>query len=376
MHIEITPIAPTRDQLKRYVQFGTDLYRDNPYFVPPLIMDDINTLTPSKNPAFDHCNAQSWLAMRDGKPVGRITAIINNLVNERTGRKEMRFGFVDFINDDEVVDALFETAKTWGREHGMTEIVGPMGFTDMDHEGMLTSGYDQPGTMATIYNYPYYPEQMRRMGYQEDAHWVEYRINVPPEIPEKMKRIAAIVAGKYGLKTVKFKNARHLKERYGVALFELINKAYDKLYGYSPLTKRQIKYYIDLYLPILRLKNICVIVDGEDNLVGVGISMPSMSDALRKSSGRLFPTGWYHLLKAMYGRNEVVDLLLVAVDPAYQNKGVNSLLFTNLIPAFNSLSYRYAESNPELADNTAVQSQWDYFECRQHRNRATFRAEI
>ena len=376
MAVEIREINPTKSELKKYTEFGIDLYKDNPYYVPPLIKDDVETLSPGKNPAFDHCRAKSWMAFRDGKPVGRITGIINSLVNERSGRNDVRFGFTDFIDDDEVADALFDTLARWGRDNGMTSIVGPMGFTDLDHEGMLTFGFEELGTMATIYNYPYYPIQMERMGFTPDAEWVEYRITVPDELPDQLARVGEIVKRKYGLRTIKYTSGKKIKEDYGVALFELINEAYDKLYGYSPLTPRQIQYYIDLYLPILKLENVCVIVDKADKLVGIGISMPSMSKALQKSKGRLFPTGWIHLLKAMYGHNDTVDLLLVAVSPEYQSKGVNALLFTDLLPVYIKNGYRWAESNPELADNENVQQQWKFFERRQPRRRVAFRHDI
>ncbi len=376
MAVEIREINPTKSELKKYTEFGIDLYKDNPYYVPPLIKDDVETLSPGKNPAFDHCRAKSWMAFRDGKPVGRITGIINSLVNERSGRNDVRFGFTDFIDDDEVADALFDTLARWGRDNGMTSIVGPMGFTDLDHEGMLTFGFEELGTMATIYNYPYYPIQMERMGFTPDAEWVEYRITVPDELPDQLARVGEIVKRKYGLRTIKYTSGKKIKEDYGVALFELINEAYDKLYGYSPLTPRQIQYYIDLYLPILKLENVCVIVDKADKLVGIGISMPSMSKALQKSKGRLFPTGWIHLLKAMYGHNDTVDLLLVAVSPEYQSKGVNALLFTDLLPVYIKNGYRGAESNPERADNENVQQQWKFFERRQHRRRVAFRHDI
>lgn len=376
MAVEIREIRPTKSELSKYTRFGIDLYKDNPYFVPPLIKDDVETLSPDKNPAFDHCRAKSWMAYRDGKPVGRITGIINSLVNERSGKKDLRFGFTDFIDDDEVVDALFDTLSEWGREQGMTSIVGPMGFTDMDHEGMLTFGFDEIGTMATIYNYPYYPKQMERMGFTPDAEWVEFRMTVPDKIPDQLARVGEIVRRKYNLRTIKYTSGKKIKEDYGVALFELINEAYDKLYGYSPLTPRQIQYYIDIYLPILKLENVCVIVDSNDKLVGVGISIPSMSKALQKGRGRLFPFGWYHLLKAMYGYNDTVDLLLVAVAPEYQSKGVNALLFIDLLPVYIKNKYRWAESNPELADNENVQQQWKFFERRQHRRRTAFRRDI
>ncbi|MCX4278401.1 MULTISPECIES: N-acetyltransferase [Muribaculum] len=376
MAVEIREITPTKSNLKKYTKFGIDLYKGNDYYVPPLIMDDVETLSPDKNPAFDYCKAKSWMAYRDGKPLGRITGIINTVVNERTGKRDLRFGFLDFIDDKEVVDALFDALAEWGRSQGLTSMVGPMGFSDMDHEGMLTEGFEELGTMATIYNYPYYPQHMERMGFHKDAEWVEYRMTVPDKIPEKMLRVAEIVKKKYGVRTIKYTSAKKIKEEYGMALFELINEAYDQLYGYSPLSQRQIEYYIDIYLPILRLENVCLIVDSNDKLIGVGISIPSMSRALQKGRGRLLPTGWIHLLKAMYMHNDVVDLLLVAIKPEYQSKGVNALLFADLLPVYIKNGYRWAESNPELADNENVQLQWQYFERRQHRRRAAFRKDI
>lgn len=376
MAVEIRKIEPTRAQLREYTKFGIDLYKDNPYFVPPLIMDDVNTLSPEVNPAFDFCKAQSFMAYRDGKPVGRITAIINNIVNERSGKREMRFGFVDFIDDAEVVDMLFAAAEEWGCSNGMTDIVGPMGFTDLDHEGMLTFGYDEVGTMATIYNHPYYVDHMERMGYTRDAGWVEYRIAVPDAIPEKYARIAEIVRKRENLKVKKFTSRKKIKEEYGVALFELVNEAYDKLYGYSPLTQRQIDYYIKMYLDILNLKYVTVVTDADDRIVAVGISIQSFSKALQKSRGRLFPFGWYHMLKTLWGGSDVVDLLLISVKPEYQNKGVNALLFADLIPCYNSTGVKFAETNPELEENSKVQNQWNYFETRQHRRRATFRKSL
>lgn len=376
MAVEIRKIDPTRAQLREYTKFGIDLYKGNTYFVPPLIMDDVNTLSPDVNPAFDFCKAQSFMAYRDGKPVGRITAIINNIVNERSGKREMRFGFVDFIDDAEVVDALFAAAEEWGRSNGMTDIVGPMGFTDLDHEGMLTFGYDEVGTMATIYNHPYYVYHMERMGYMRDAGWVEYRIAVPDAIPEKYARIAEIVRKRENLKVKKYTSRKKIKEEYGVALFELVNEAYDKLYGYSPLTQRQIDYYIKMYLDILNLKYVTVVTDADDRIVAVGISIQSFSKALQKSRGRLFPFGWYHMLKTLWGGSDVVDLLLISVKPEYQNKGVNALLFADLIPCYISTGVKFAETNPELEENSKVQNQWNYFETRQHRRRATFRKSL
>ncbi|WP_289746339.1 N-acetyltransferase [Paramuribaculum intestinale] len=376
MSIEIRSVSPDRKELKKYVKFGIDLYRGNDCYVPPLIFEEIETLMPSKNPAFDFCEAQSFMALRDGVPAGRITAIINRVVNERTGKREARFGFVDFVDDAEVVDALFRAAEEWSRQRGMIEMVGPMGFTDMDHEGMLIDGFDELGTMATIYNYPYYPVHMERMGYKPDVDWVEYRMTVPDSVPDKYLRIASLVERKYGFKTLHYTSRSRLKADYGRAIFDLINVAYDGLYGYSPLSDRQIDYYIDKYLGILRLDCISVVVDKDGKLVAFGISIPSFSRALQRSGGRLWPLGWYHLLKAIHGKNDVVDLMLVAVSPEYQNMGVNAMVFADLLPTYIKNGYKFAESNLELADNASVQLQWQYFERRQHRRRRAFRRDL
>ena len=376
MSVVVKPIKATKSEIKKYVQFGIDLYKGNDCFVPPIVFDEIDTLLPEKNPAFDFCRAQSFMAFRDGKPVGRITAIINDVVNQRTGEKTMRFGWVDFIDDNEVVDALFKAAEEWGRNQGMTTIVGPLGFTDMDHEGMLVEGFDEMGTMATIYNYPYYPTHMERMGYAKEAGWVEFRIAIPEAVPDKYQRIADIVRKKFNLHTVKFTSRKKLKEKYGQALFDLINEAYDKLYGFSPLTQRQIDYYIGMYLSFLRLEDVSVIVDEDEKLVGLGITMPSFSRALQKSGGKLFPFGWWHILKAMRGKTDTVDLMLIAVAKEYLNKGVNALLFADLIPGYIKNGYKWAESNPELEENSSVQLQWQYFDYRQHRRRCAFKKSL
>lgn len=376
MSVTVKPIRPVKSELERYVKFQLDLYRDNACFVPPLIFDDVNTLLPSKNPAFDFCEAQSFMAYRDGKPAGRITAIINRLLNEKSGKKEARFGFVDFMDDKEVVDLLFKAAEDWARSKGMTEIVGPMGFSDMDHEGMLIEGFDEMGTMATIYNYPYYPAHMERMGYLKDTDWVEFRIKVPDKVPDKMARIAEIVLKKFNLRIIKYSSPSKIKAEYGEALFELINEAYANLYGYSRLTKRQIEYYIDMYLSLIRLDYVSLVVDAEGKLIGVGVTVPSLSAALRKAGGKLFPLGWWHLWRALKGHNEVVDLMLIAVKPEYQSKGINSLFFYDLLNLYIRDGVKFAETNLELEENLNVQSQWEYFEKRLHRRRRAYRKHL
>lgn len=370
--IEVKKISPTKKNLRKFTQFQIDLYRGNGCYVPPLVSDDVKTLDPKENPAFDFCEAQCFMAYEDGRPVGRVAAIINNAVNKRSGEKSVRFGFLDFEDNPEVSAALMNAVEDWGRERGMTRVIGPLGFTDLDHEGMLVEGFDELSTMATIYNYPYYPEHIERLGYAKDSDWKEFVMDVPDGIPEKMNRVADIVKKRTGLKVKKYTSRKKIKEEYGRALFELVNEAYDQLYEYSPLTDRQIEYYIDQYLDLLDLDLVTIIVDEEEKLVGVGISMPSMSRALQKAKGRLFPFGWIPLLKGLKGKNDRVDLLLVAVKPEYQSKGVNALLFQDLIPYYIKRGFKWAESNPEMETNAKVQSQWDYFTHRQHRRRRSY----
>ena len=370
--IEVKKISPTKKNLRKFTQFQIDLYRSNDCYVPPLVSDDVKTLDPKKNPAFDFCEAQCFMAYEGGRPVGRVAAIINNAVNERSGEKSVRFGFLDFEDNPEVSAALMKAVEQWGKERGMTRVIGPLGFTDLDHEGMLIEGFDELSTMATIYNYPYYPEHIERLGYAKDSDWKEFVMDVPDGIPEKMNRVADIVKKRTGLKVKKYTSRKKIKEEYGRALFELVNEAYDQLYEYSPLTDRQIEYYINQYLDLLDLDLVTIIVDEEEKLVGVGISMPSMSRALQKAKGKLFPFGWIPLLKGLKGKNDRVDLLLVAVKPEYQSKGVNALLFQDLIPYYIKRGFKWAESNPEMETNAKVQSQWDYFTHRQHRRRRSY----
>lgn len=374
--IEIKKIEPTKGNLKRFTEFQIDLYDGNPWFVPPLVSDDVATLDPKENPAFDFCESAYFMAYRDGKPVGRIAGIINRQVNEKSHSRTARFGFVDFIDDHEVSAALFKTAEDWARSKGMEKIIGPLGFTDLDHEGMLVEGFEELSTMATIYNYPYYPEHMERLGYKKESDWLEFQMEVPDAIPDKYNRIAEIVKKKFGLRVLKYSSRKRIKKEYGHALFHLVNDAYKNLYQYSALTERQIEYYINIYLGLLNLELVTLVVDEAGKLVGVGISMPSMSRALQKSKGKMLPLGWYHLLKGLKGKNDRVDLLLVAVHPDYQNKGVNALLFQDLIPYYIKNGYRYAESNPEMETNSKVQSQWEYFTTRQHRRRRSFEKKL
>ncbi len=371
MSIEIREVTGKK-QLKDFVTFSLELYKDNPYNVPGLISDEMNTLDREKNPAFEVCDAVYYLAYRDGKIVGRIAGIINRKSNEVWNQKHARFGFVDFIDDQEVTDALIGAVERWAQQQGMDAVHGPMGFTDMDYEGMLVHGFDQLSTMVTIYNYPYYPVHMERLGYVKDQDWHEFKIYIPGDIPEKHQRIGEIVKKKFGLKVMKFKSVKEIMP-YARPLFYTLNEAYKPLYGFVPLTEKQIDYYIKQYIPLLRLDLVMLIVREEDNkVVGFGVSLPNLSKALQKAKGKLFPFGWFHLLKAFKLKPEVIDLCLAGVLPEYQGKGVNALLFNDLIPIYRSLGVIYAESNPELELNNAIQAQWDYFKSEHHKTRRAF----
>lgn len=377
MSVEIKKVTTKRD-LKRFIRFNYEFYKDNPYSVPDLYDDMLNTFSPEKNAAFEFCEADYFLALRDGKIVGRVAAIINRRANETWNKRAVRFCWIDFIDDIEVSRALIDTVKQWGLERGMTTLEGPLGFTDMDAEGMLIEGFDQLSTMATIYNYPYYPKHMEQLGMQKDTDWVEMKIYIPDAIPEKHKRISDLIARRYNLHIRKLTSKREIK-RSGVAhdIFRLINDAYAPLFGYSRMTERQIDQYVNMYVPVLDLRMVSIVENEQNEIVAVGISMASLSHALQKAKGKLLPFGWYYLLKALFiKRPKVLDLLLVAVRPDYQGKGVNALLFTDLIPVYQKLGFEYAESNPELEVNEKVQNQWQYFKTEQHKRRRCFKMDI
>lgn len=364
--------------LKRFIRFNYEFYKNNPYSVPDLYDDMLGTLSAKRNAAFDFCEADYFLALRDGQIVGRVAAIINRHANEKWGKRMVRFGWIDFIDDIEVSRALINAVKAWGKERGMDTIEGPLGFTDMDAEGMLVEGFDQLSTMSTIYNYPYYPEHMERLGMQKSADWVEMKIYIPDAIPDRYQRIASIVQQKHGLRIRRLTSKWEVLKK-GVAheMFRLINQAYAPLFNYSEMTERQIDQYVRMYLPVLDLNMVSVVENSEGEMVAVGISMPSLSQALQRAKGKLLPWGWFHLLRSLFlKRSKVLDLLLVAVRPDYQGKGVNALLFTQLIPVYQRLGFEYAESNPELELNGKVQSQWQYFRTEQHKRRRCYHQAI
>ncbi len=368
----------TKKQLRAFIDFHYDLYKGNPYDVPNLFMDEKNTLSPSKNPAFDFCEAEYYLAYdEDGQVVGRIAGIINHKANDRWKRNSVRFGWLDFIDDLDVSRALFRAVEDYGRRKGMTEIVGPLGFTDMDPEGMLIMGFDKLGTMPTIYNYDYYPRHMEQMGgWEKDTDYVEYYIRVPEKVPEKYSKIAAMIADRYNLHVKKL-TRKDIREGYGYKVFDLINDTYKNLYGFSELTPRQIDQYVKEYLPMLDLNLVTCIEDGnaDNKLVGIGITMPSMSRAMQKCRrGRLLPFGWWHVLRAAKcHKTEGVDLLLLGVLPEYRSKGANALLFADLIPRYISYGFKWGESQVEMEDNEGVQRQWGALSPENHKRRRCYK---
>ena len=371
----------TKKDLKRFIEFHYDLYKGNPYDVPNLYSDEVNTLSKNKNAAFDFCEAEYYLALKEGKIVGRVAAIINHKANEKWKKKDVRFGWIDFIDDIEVSRALFEAVEEYGRKKGMDDIVGPLGFTDMDPEGMLTWGFDKLGTMATIYNYEYYPQHMEKLGgWKKDNDYVEYYLVVPEKSPEKYTKIAEMVEKRYNLHVRKLTKKDIFQGGYGKKLFDLINLTYSDLYGFSELTDRQIDQYVKMYFPFADLNLVTVIEDGnkDNQLAGLGITIPSLSHALQKCRrGRLFPFGWWHLLRAIkFHKTDGVDLLLMGFLPEYRAKGANALLFADLIPRYVNYRFKWGETQVEMESNEGVQSQWGPLDPINHKKRRCYRRSL
>lgn len=367
----------TRKELKTFVRFANNLYKGNPYYVPSMPFDDLNTLDKNRNGAFEFCEAEYFLAYRNGVPVGRVAAIVNHRANEAWNVKQVRFGWFDFIDDIEVSSALLEVVTLFGKERGMNQIVGPLGFTDFDPEGMLVDGFDRVSTMALIYNHPYYPEHMKKLGYYKETGWLEYRITIPDHVPERHQHLCDMIVKRYGLKVRKLSRRQIKKENYGRKLFKLINETYCVLYGYSLLSEKQIDQYVDMYLSLVDARMLTFIEDENSDLIAAGISIPSLAEALQKCNGEIFPLGWWYLLKAMFLKKpDTLDLLLIGVRPDYQNKGVPTLLFSDLIRTYNKMGFKYAETNANLETNHSVQALWDPFEKEQHKKRWVFGKDI
>ena len=369
MTIQIKEVTSLKE-LKTFIRFPFKLYRDNPFWVPTLMFDELNTLRRDKNPAFEYCDARFWLAYKDERIVGRVGAILNRRHIEKWGQRFMRFGWIDFINDPAVSSALLRMVEAWAVQSGMTAVHGPLGFTDLDREGMLVEGFDELGTLATIYNYPYYAQHLGKLGYTKDTDWVEYEISAPQGPNETIARIANLSLRRNKLKILELRNKKELL-KYGKQIFQLLDDEYKHLYGTVPLTEKQVDAYIDQYFGFVTPEFIPMIMDENDRMVGFGVVMPSLSRALQKSKGELFPFGFIHLLKALK-KNDRGDLYLIAVRSEYQGKGVNAILMNRIHGVFSRMGINTVETNPELETNTDVQGQWKYYQKRQHKRRRVF----
>jgi GNAT superfamily N-acetyltransferase len=374
--IEIIPVT-SRKELKQFVQFFYDLYRGNDYAVPYLFSDEMSTLEHDGNPSFECCEAEYFMAIKDGKMVGRVAAIINHRANERWDRKQVRFSWFDFVDDPEVSAALLKTVEDWGRAKGMTEIAGPIGFIDTDREGMLVEGFDELSTMYINYNYPYYPQHMEQRGYEKANDWVELRVKVPEVVPDKFAKITEMVRKRYGLRVHKFSRKELVQDGWGERIFDLLNETYKNLYGFSQLSDHQIDKLVNDYIKLADLNLVTGIMDG-DKLVGFGVTFPSFSKALRKTrDGRFLPFGWWHLLKILkWHKTDTVDLLLIGVLPEYRSKGANALIFDDLIRQFRNYGFDWAITGPQMETNEGVLSQWQYLESEQIRRHRCYKKDL
>ncbi len=371
--------AKSKEDVKQFIRFNWELYKDNDCAVPDVLEFTLDTFNPKKNPAYKFCESELFIAERDGKIVGRVAAIINRKANETWHQKRVRFGWIDFIDDVEVTKALMEAVEQWGRDRGMDTIVGPMGFTDMDLEGMLTDGYDQLSTMNSIYNFPYYPEHMRQLGYEKEVGWVERKVWVPRAGHEansqKYLRIADMVSKRYGFRTRKFKNKKEIKDGgYIHKVLDVVNRSYANLYGYSEMDEEQMNVYADQYLQYLDKRYLAVVENAEGEVIGMGICITSLSRAIQKAKAKLFPFGWWHFAKALWFNKhpQVLDMLLVGVVPEYQDKGANALIFAEIMPEAIKDGYEWAETHHQLEDNIPSQAQWKNLDCEIHKKRCAF----
>lgn len=373
MSVEVKEVTGRRD-LKKFVKFPFAIYKNCPQWIPPLIMDEMQNLSTEKNPASEYCESKLWLAYKDGKLAGRIAGILNKKYIEKWNKKAVRFGWIDFIDDIEVSEKLFSTVIDWASSKGIECIHGPLGFTDMDYEGMLIEGFDETGTMSTIYNYEYYPRHLEKLGFEKEVDWVEFEIKVPDKIPDKAERIAAIVKAKSQIKVVEAKKAKDLLP-YGKGIFNLINDTYKELFGFVQLSEKQIDKYIKQYFGFVVPDYIKILLDSNDKVAGFVIGLPSLSKALQKTKGKLFPFGFIHLLKALRN-NKYVDLYLGAIRQDLQGKGADALLMTEFTKSCIKNGIISAESNIELETNVQVQGHWKYYDSRQHKRRRCFVKKI
>lgn len=377
MSVEIREVNGKKE-MKIFVQFANKMYYGNPYYCPTLDFDELNTFNPKVNPSLDFCTFQCFLAWRGKECVGRIAAIINPIANEKWNCKKLRFGWFDFIDDLEVSKALLDAAVAWGKKNGMTEVNGPVGFTDFDKEGLLIDGFEELSPMSTLFNAPYYAKHMEAYGLTKEADWVELYMTVPEDLPEKWYRVADAVSKRSKVHAVHVKNKRELFKRYpNQEYFKLLSEAYSVLYNYQPLTEKQMKYIADMYIPFLNFDLVCLVENEQNELVGISIGIPDLTHALQKCNGSLFPFGWYHMLKALKAKQiPLWDFLLIAVRPDYQDKGINATIFADQMPYFRQYGIKNCETTIILEDNVKNLANFMYFEHRQHRRHRAYMKEI
>jgi hypothetical protein len=371
--IEIRKVE-SRADLKKFVDFPFQLYKDNLYWVPSIKSDEIRTLRKEKNPVFEYCEAEYWMAYHDNKPVGRIAGIINYHEIERWNARRARFGWIDFTDDPEVSTLLIKTVEDWSKAKGMNILHGPLGFTNMDSEGMLIEGFEELSSMSAIYNYPYYVDHIKNLNFRKSMDQVQYEIRTPDKIPEKVERFSRIVLLKYGLHLLKPKNLKELRP-YVAKMFVLYNTSFYDIYGFTALTQKQMDYYSKKYLKIIRPDFTSFVIDSKDDIVGFGITMPCLAKALQKSHGSLFPFGFIHLLRALR-KNDVAHLYLVGVRPDYQGKGLLALIYQELNLTYIKNGIRLSRTNPQHEDNLKAVSIWKNYESRIYIRRRCWIKEI
>ena len=367
----------SRKELKEFVKFPLKLYKNSPYYVPGLFMDEMAALDPAKNPMSKYAKFRLFLAYKDGKVAGRVAAIVNEIANKDWDHAEVRFGWIDFIDDKEVSKALIDAVVAYGKELGMKAVSGPLGFTDFDNEGCIVEGFDDITSYALRYNYPYYGEHFEALGMTKANDWLEFRVYVPDAVPEKVTRAAALVGERYNLHVRKITKKEVLKEGYGNKLFDLVNRAYSHLFDFTVLPQDVIDSYVKTYLGLIDMDYITIVEDADNKLIALAITMPSIAHAVQKGRGYLFPFGWWHLLKSMYIKHEeALELLLIAVDPEYRNRGVHAMLFNEIIPNIIKGGFKYGETNAEMETNTSVQNIWNSYKKEFKRRRRVFSKEI
>lgn len=367
----------TKAQLRRFMNYPNELYRDNPYFIPSFYGDDLADWNPAKNPAFAYCEAKAFLAYRDGEIVGRIGAILSHKANEKFGTHRMRFSQLDFIDDESVSSALFAAVENWAREKGCTEVHGPLGFTDLDREGMLVEGFDRRSLFITNYNHPYYPEHLERLGYHKDVDWIEYRITAPTAgsaDAERLHRLSQHILDRKHLHVAQLHHKTEYRP-YVRQIFELVNEAYAPLYGVVELSDAQINKYANKFIPLVNPEFACFVMDEAEKMVAFGVSLPDPSVALQSCRGKLFPFGWYDVLHDMKHSDTLV-MLLIAVRPDLQNAGINAVILDHVCQSCIRHDIRFAETGPMLETNEKVLAQWRKLEKEQHKRRRCFLKEL